>query len=105
MCKLPKSVGRGWSSKGSIRNEGKVDRLGCNGMFIGHALNMARDVQHMYVPRTNTISCSRNIQWMKRMHFRLLVRLPVATIDLLELIGRSGKIGTLAREGTDTHDL
>ena len=38
---------------------------------------------------------SRNVQWMKRMHYQEPVQEPVGTIDLIELINRTGVISKI----------
>ena len=70
-------------------------------MFVGHAQDCAGDNYCMYVPRSNAIQTSRNVQWMKRMHYRQPVQEPVGTINSIELMNRAGVIGRI--QGSDQH--
>ena len=68
-------------------------------MFVGYALNGPSDTMRMYVPQTNAIRETRNIQWMKRMYYQEDNSLPDVTIDSLELLMRSGKVKKLRVDG------
>ena len=64
-------------------------------MFVGHAQDCAGDTYHMFVPHTHAIQTSRNVQWMKIMHYWEPVQEPVGTIDSIELVNRAGVIGRI----------
>ena len=94
-----------WGEAGEVKDKQgrntKLQNKGSNGMFVGHAQDCAGDNYCMYVPRSNAIQTSRNVQWMKRMHYRQPVQEPVGTINSIELMNRAGVIGRI--QGSDPH--
>ena len=94
-----------WGEAGVVKDkQGRSAKLwnkGSNGMFVGHAQDCAGDNYHMYVPRSNSIQTTRNVQWIKRMHYRQPVQKLVGTIDSIELVNRAGVIGKI--QNNDRH--
>ena len=70
----------------------KLGKWGREGMFVGYTLNVPSNTLRMYVPETNAIRETQNIQWIKRIYYQEDKSLPDATIDSLELLMHNGKI-------------
>ena len=64
---------------------------------MGYLLDMLKIMQakiyRIYVPGTNTVNTTRNVQWMKKMHYKVPVQEPVGMVDSIELITGAGKVG------------
>ena len=90
----------------------KISNRGSDGVFVGHVQNCAGDTYRMYVPGMNAVNTSQNIMWMKKMHYKRQVQEPVGTVDSIDLITSSGKVGKIvgsdeqqeAKGGTENKD-
>ena len=85
-----------WGEAGVVKEpkcwKSKLGKCGREAMFVGYALNGPSDTLRMYVPETNAIRETRNIQWMKKMYYQEDNSLPDVTVDSLELLMRNGKV-------------
>ena len=96
-----------WGEAGVVKEKqgwkAKLCNRGSDRMFMEHAQDCAGNNYCMYVPRSNAIRTSRNIQWMKRMHFKKPVLEPVGMVDSIELINKAGLIGKLQAVKDQNH--
>jgi hypothetical protein len=69
-CKAFAHLGRGWNSQNEYTNHtAKLADHGMHCMFVGHALDHARDVYQMWNPKTGWVHKMRDVIWLHRMYF------------------------------------
>eukprot|EP00957_Ditylum_brightwellii_P004967 378223-Ditylum_brightwellii.AAC.1 len=83
---------RTWGDAGTVKVKKatipKLSNKGVQCMFIGYALNHARDCYHMLNLSTMRVMISRDILWLRRMYLNppSISRNPTIEIDTYEIV-------------------
>ena len=90
---------RTWGETGVVKEpksrKSKLGKCGCEGMFIKYGLNAPSDMLRIYMPKTNTIRETRNIQWMKKIYYKEKNSPLDTTVNSFKLIIRNSKVKRL----------
>jgi hypothetical protein len=88
----PQTWGESAMIKTAGKVKGKLSNRGEKGMFVGYAKNSASDTYRMFTPESNAIFCTRDVLWMRRMHYAPDSMEPIQAADSVELVTKCGKI-------------
>ena len=73
----------------------KLHNRESDSMFMRHAQDCVGNNYQMDVPGINAIKITRNVQLMRKMHYRTPVQEPIGIVDSIELINRARIVGRI----------